>query len=74
MHHCRFTLAALATTVLMSGCIAYPVGDRDGHRSGYSREGERADCRDRADCDRRDGDRRDQRDRDGDPRDDRPRP
>jgi hypothetical protein len=66
MNHCRFTAAALGAAVLMSGCIAYPVGNRDGDRSGYSREGERTDCRDRGDCDRRGSDRRD-----GERRDDR---
>jgi hypothetical protein len=68
MNHFRPTVTVLAAAVLVSGCIAYPVGNRDGDRGGYSREGERADCRDRRDCDRRDGDRRD---RDADRRDDR---
>jgi hypothetical protein len=71
MHQLRIVSAAMSVAVLMSGCIAYPVGNRDGDRS-YSREGERTDCRDRRDCARRDGDRREG---DADRRDERnPRP
>lgn len=71
MTRLRTAGAVVALTVLMSGCVAYPVGYRDGERNGYSRENDHTDCRDRRDCARHDGDRRDSDRRDSDRRDDR---
>ena len=78
MKHRFLSIAALGAAVLMSGCVAYPVGYHDGQRGPYY--GDRndrdyrggRDCRDERNCDRRwDG----RYDRDGDRRDDRyPRP
>jgi hypothetical protein len=68
MNYLRVVSAATSVVILVSGCVAYPVGNRESDRGSYSREGERADCRDRRDCAGRDGDRRE---RDSDRRDDR---
>lgn len=68
MNQLRTLCAAVSAVILMSGCIAYPVGNRDNDRDGYSREGERTDCRDRRNCAGRDSERRD---RDSDRRNDR---
>jgi hypothetical protein len=68
MNQLRVIGAAMSALILMSGCVAYPAGYRDSDRGSYTRERERADCRDQRDCPRRDGDRRE---RDSDRRDDR---